>query len=164
MDLRTKISGVGHKTRTLTTDTCAVHFTSVVIPILAPAAWFPVSFIISPAAMPTCIFMRSDPLVKAHSSGLDSARKWRRTHGSWVPPALQLLQVFFSATGRQIRRSPDGRILSNQQLLSLAVDKRRVFSVHDQRVALQASGTDFAQIPIGRTLLSKIYEHSIAWE
>jgi hypothetical protein len=28
-----------------------------------------------------------------------------------VPPALQLLQVFRFATGRQMRRSPDGGII-----------------------------------------------------
>lgn len=49
-------------------------------------------------------------------------REIMRTLWSRVPPALQLPNVFRAATGRQMRRSPDGGIL----IKSSVVDKRRV--------------------------------------
>jgi hypothetical protein len=39
-----------------------------------------------------------------------NGRESMKTLWSRVPPALQLLQVFRAATGRQMRRSPDGGI------------------------------------------------------
>ena len=45
-----------------------------------------------------------------------------RTLWSRVPPALQLLQVFRAATGRQMRRSPDGGIIIKSAVACL-VDK-----------------------------------------
>jgi|GEM_PF-316253 len=40
-----------------------------------------------------------------------NGRERMKTMWSRVPPALQLLQVFRAATGRQLRRSPDGGII-----------------------------------------------------
>ena len=40
-----------------------------------------------------------------------NGRERMKTLWSRVPPALQLLQVFRTATGRQMRRSPDGGII-----------------------------------------------------
>ncbi len=40
-----------------------------------------------------------------------NGREHMKTLWSRVPPALQLLQVFRAATGRQMRRSPDGGII-----------------------------------------------------
>lgn len=56
-----------------------------------------------------------------------------KTLWSWVPPALQLSQLFSAATGRQMRKSPDGGmpikstvVVFAEPLLKFRLDIRRL--------------------------------------
>ncbi|MEY9558722.1 hypothetical protein ABIA14_005301 [Sinorhizobium fredii] len=82
----------------------------------ASAAQLPASFIISPQHADLYfheIGFRWSQRIVTGQAVRKSRNGWERMKTLWsrVPPALQLLQVFRAATGRQMRRSPDGGII-----------------------------------------------------